>query len=664
MMPPKSYYLVLAGAALLVVVTVVAYWPALNGGFIFDDDVLLTNNMPVKTPGGLYNIWFTTEEYEYYPISYSSLWLEWQLWGMNPTGYHVTNLGLHIAAVLLIWSVLRKLSIPGAFLAALLFAVHPVNVESVAWIAQRRDALAMLLFLASIWCYFRATVGRGAAEVESRADGGLGVWYWLSLAAFVLAMLSKGSVAVLPVVLLLIAWWRQGQITRTDLVRSIPFFFVAVALTLVNIWFETHGSQEVIREATLDQRLAGAGAVVWFYLSKALLPIHLIFVYPQWRIVAGDLFWWLPSIAALIVTAVLVWRRNSLQARWVRALLFAWLFYCVALAPVMGFADVGFMKFSLVADHYQHLAILGVVSLVAAGASSLWQRLPGPARTPSLLLAAIGIATLAGLCWRQSCLYADAITLYRGTLAENPECWMAYNNLGVVVESTGNLQQAVEYYQQALAIRPDYPEAHDNLGNVLGEQGKIDESLAQHREAIRLKPSLPEPYYNLGNALISANQRQAAIEAYHRALEILPAYSAAHVNLAIALAGEGRLQEAIEHYQQAVKLDPNSVTVQNNLGNALARAGRPEEAVEHLQAAVRLKPDSASIHNNLGVTLADLGRFSEAIEQYRQAIQLEATYAAAYFNLAKASAKLDRSAEAMAAAERGLALRDRRAWLR
>ncbi len=267
-----------------------------------DDDLLLTNNPIVKAPDGLARFWFSTEPAEYYPISNSTLWLEWRLWGLHPTGYHITNLVLHVAAALLLWAILMQLSIPGAFLAALLFAVHPVNVESVAWIVQRRNVLAMLFFLLSIYTYLKA---------EHRAN----LWYWLCLVLFVLAMLSKGSVAILPVVLLGLTWWQRGRISAGEWARLAPFFVLAAALTALNVWFQTHGSGEAIRAATFPQRLAGAGAVVWFYLSKALLPLDLSFLYPDWPIETGRLLWWLPLAAALVVTVALWTRRGTLWGK-------------------------------------------------------------------------------------------------------------------------------------------------------------------------------------------------------------------------------------------------------------------------------------------------------------------------------------------------------------
>ena len=363
---------VLAGVAIIAVAAFLAYFPSLNGEFILDDDRLLTDNNLIKAPDGLHRFWFTTEAIDYWPVTNTTFWIEWRVWGMNPTGYHVISLTLHIVEALLIWFILKKLSIPGAFLAALIFTVHPVNVESVAWISQLKNMLSMLFFLLSTLFYLQAETY--LSPLQNRIFmRGVNYWYWLSLAMFMLAILSKGSVVILPVMLLWIIWWRRDCVTKWELMRIAPFFVAAVGFTFVNVWFQRHGSEEVLRNANFIERLLGAGSVVLFYLYKALLPIDLAFIYPQWHIQNGSPLWWLPLCSVLAITAVLWWYRN----RWSRPLLFAWGFFCVALVPVMGFTDVGFMKYSLVADHYQHIAIIGLITLVSAGLSVWRQRAKG-----------------------------------------------------------------------------------------------------------------------------------------------------------------------------------------------------------------------------------------------------------------------------------------------
>ena len=370
------------GAALfLLAITVAAYWPSLDGGFILDDDKLITENHLIQSPSGLSRIWLSLEPQDYWPLTNTAFWLEWRVWHTNPTGYHVVNLLLQIASAMLIWRILAKLGIPGALIAAIFFVIHPVNVESVAWISQQKNTLSLLFFLFSVaaWLNFDAaaevtsseTEAPGASVTNSNAKHQGSIWYAGSLFCFLLAMLAKGSVAIGPLFLLLIAWWRRGRISLRDLLRIAPFFAIAAVLTAVNIWFQTHGSGEATRQVDFAQRLAGSGAVIWFYLSKALLPIDLIFVYSQWQIDTANLCWWIPLLAAATATVALFGNCTH----WLgHLLLFAWIFFCIGLVPVLGFIDVGFMRHSLVADHYQQISLIAAAAIIASVIGRISQR--------------------------------------------------------------------------------------------------------------------------------------------------------------------------------------------------------------------------------------------------------------------------------------------------
>jgi protein O-mannosyl-transferase len=655
------------GIAIIVSVVVLAYLPSINGEFVLDDEGLLANNPTIKPIDGPYRIWCTTESPDYWPVTYTSFWVEWRLWEANPTGYHVTNLILHAVEVLLIWAILRKLSIRGAFLAAMVFALHPVNVESVAWIASRKNIMAMLFFLLSILWYLKAvrwTLDCEQRTVEMRTGQfsdpvGIGpwttvnwMWHCLSLAAFALAMLSKGSAAVVPALLLGILWW-LGSLTKRDFLRIAPFFLLAIVFTGVNIWFQTHGTEIVVRDAGFAERLLGAGGVLWFYLYKALFPFDLAFIYPPWRIEAGNLLWWLPLLAAIIVTAVLWQYRKG----WSRPFLFAWGFFCVSLLPVLGFADVGFMKYSLVADHYQHIAIISVIALVAAGWST-WniRARNGELRWMTTAAAVVAVATLAFLTWRQSAFYHDAIGLYQATLQKNPSCSLAHYNLGTILDETGLMKEASEHYRQALRFNPNYIEAHNNLGNALVNTGHLQEGIEHFQQALRVKSDYADAHNNLGLALANAGRLQEAIEHYRQALQYNPDYIEAHNNLGAALAKTGHLQEAIGHLRQALQLKPDYSEAHNNLGLALVMAGRQKEAIEHYEHALRLKPDYANAHNNLGASLIETGRLEEAIEHFKLALRLKPDFANAYFNMALAYARMKQFSEAIDAARKSLEL--------
>ncbi len=536
---------------------VYVYFPALRGGFVLDDDLLLTHNSTITASDGLYRFWFTKEAPDYWPVSNSTLWLEWRLWGMNPTGYHVTNLLLHVVDSLLFWLVLRKLSIPGAWLAALLFAVHPVNVESVAWIAQRKNVLALCFFLLSILCWLKAenhyfcnlTGARSRSTKMLVPDR----WYWLSMLAFSLAMLSKSSVAILPLILLLIIWWQHGRIDGASVLRTAPFFLVSISLTVVNLQFQWQGVSAPIRDVTFLQRLLGAGAAVWFYLAKALLPLRLTLVYPQWNIVTSDLRWWLPLLATIATTAFLLWKCVSSPAKWGRTFLFAWAFFAMALLPAMGFVDAGYMRHSLVADHYQHIAIIGVLALVAALLASVWKKLQSTARV------AIGISTcflafaLIVLAHQQSQLFASSLALYEHAVENNPDSWLAHNNFGDALAQANRPQEAIVQFEQTLAIQPNSALAHNNLAMSLVTLGRVPAAINHYQQALRLKPKYPDAENNYALALAGANRFDEAQIHFAAALEYQPNFAEAHNNLGSLLLKMGRLEAAIEQFQLARK---------------------------------------------------------------------------------------------------------------
>ncbi len=478
-----------------------------------------------------------------------------------------------------------------------------------------------------------------------------GRWYWLSLAAFVLAMLSKGSAAILPVLLLGIVWFKR-KVTLRDLLQILPFFAVAAGLAAWNVWYQSRDTDVLVRDADFVERMLGAGCVVWFYLYKSLLPVDLVFVYPQWHIQTVNLLWWLPLSAALILTVVL-W---SFRKGWGRSPLFAWGMFCASLLPVMGFVDVGFMKHSLVADHYQHIAIIAAIALASAAWSVWHQRAKGAADRAAIVIAIMPIAILTILTWRQTGLYRNPIMLYQATLEKNPQCWMAHNNLGVALGKKGRIQDAIEHcklaielnsgcieaynnlgfalaqagrhkeaienYQQALLFKPDYPEAHNNLGVSLDQTGRSREAIEHYAETLRLKPDYPKAYYNLGNALIHTDRPLEAVKDYEKALQLRSDYPEAYFNLGGVFAQTGRLREAIKCFQQAIRFKPDYFEAYNNLGNTLVQSGRPYEAIAQYRQAIRLKPDFTNCCFNLAMAYAGVHQSAEAIGAARKALEL------------------------------------------
>lgn len=435
----------------LIAVVFLVYQPVWHAGFIWDDAPFLITNPLIKDFNGLYQLWFTTKAPDFFPLTSTNLWLEWRLWGTNPLGYHIVNVLLHALSAVLIWRVLTHLKIPGAWLAAALFAVHPVNVESVAWITERKNTLAMLFYVTSLLFYLRFE------ETDQWR------WYGMALGSFVLALLSKTAVVPLPIVLLGLAWWKRDRIDSRDVRLTLPFFGAALLLGLITVWFQSHHiGTEIVRVDNFWSRLAGAGWAVWFYLYKVLIPVNLMFIYPRWQIDATKLLSYVPLLL-LLATAFVLWHYRK---GWGKAWLLGLGYFVVMLLPVLGFWDIYFMKYSLVADHWQYFSIMGPIGLVAAGITWASDRLKKrsillvPAFSLILLLA-LGILT-----WRQTCYYSDEQTLWDMTIVRNPACWMAYNNRGLIYFGLGEYRRAIEDFTKAIEIKPDLANVFCNRSSV------------------------------------------------------------------------------------------------------------------------------------------------------------------------------------------------------
>jgi tetratricopeptide (TPR) repeat protein len=528
----------------LCLLTTLIYRPAWHGAFIWDDDQYVTHNHLLTAPDGLRRIWFSLDApSQYFPLAYTVLRIERSLWGLNPTGYHWVNIFLHLGNAFLVWCILARLTVPGARLAGAIFALHPVQVESVAWISELKNLLMGFFFLLTLLGWIEYVDARNKRRQ---------VLYISALALYLLALFAKSTACTLPAALLLILWLKKKPIGRRALVEIIPFVLLAFGVGLVAVWWEKYhqGTRMLVSLAPID-RLLVASRAVWFYLSKIFWPSDLTFIYPQWQIDATNPVAYLWLIAALAF-AVMIYYGRQFYGRSVEV---AALFFVTTLGPLLGFIMLYTFRYTFVADHYQYLACIGPIALASAGLAILGRS----SRNFHWLVTAGGgtvLICLSLLTWRQSATYRDMETLWRTTIARNSSCWMAYNNLGVVHMGNGEIDTAISKYEQSLALHPDYPEARYNLGSALLQKGRTEEAIRQCEQALNLQPNDPDAHVVLGNAFMAKQDFDRAISQYERALTLRPEDPNAHYNLGIALEEKGETERAAREYEKARESEP------------------------------------------------------------------------------------------------------------
>jgi protein O-mannosyl-transferase len=587
----KRGYLILA--LVLVVTTILAYQPAWHGGFIWDDDAYITNNELLTAPDGLRRIWFSLDSpSQYFPLVYTMFRFERAWWGLSPTGYHFVNILLHIANALILWSLLARLRVPGAWLAGAIFALHPVQVESVAWITERKNVLMGLFFLLTI---------RAWVEFVDKQTKHRWFFYVLALLLYALALFSKTTACTLPAALLLILWLQGRRINQRQLVQLVPFVVLALGMGLLTVWWERYhqGTRGPLFAISPPERLLIASRAIWFYLGKLFWPSNLTFIYPRWIVSPTHLleYAWLAALGGLC--AVIFFARRYVG----RSLEVAALFFVATLSPVLGFIMLYTFRYTFVADHYQYLASIGPIALASVGITTLAASFK-VSRHFIFGAAVCIVAALAVFTWRQSTMYADIEALWRTTIARNPGCWMAHNNLGIVLSQKGEIDEAIAHYRKTLEMSPDFADADYNLGNALLQKGEIDAAILHCQRAVTIQPNDPEAQVALGNALFQKGLIDESIVHYQKALAIRPYYVTAHYNLSSAFLKKGEIDKAILHCQAVLSIQPEHADAHTILASAFLQKGEIGNAIEQYKKTLEIAPRSVPALNNLAWILA------------------------------------------------------------
>jgi tetratricopeptide (TPR) repeat protein len=490
---------------------------------------------------------------------FTTFWLEYRLWGLNPVGYHAVNIILHAVNAIIVFWLLRRLEVPGAWMIGAVFAVHPVHVESVAWISERKNVLSALFYLLSIGCYL---------EYESKRRWG---WYAGALGLFILALLSKTVVATLPVAFLLIRYFKGWRIGRREVLELLPFLVIGAAMGLLTKWYEVHrvGAEGPEWDLSMGESLLVAGRALVFYVVKLIWPTNLSFNYPRWQLDIRDPMQWSWVLVVLLVGLVFWWKR----AVWGRGPFVGLAFFSVSLSPALGFFDVYFMRFSFVADHFQYLASLGIIALFIG--STAWEfdrRIKSDPNGEGLILkwmrpvpGLLVLVILAALTWKQGQIYRNPGTLWQDTLNKNPNSWLAHNNLGSVYVGKGDLEEAIQEYLAVLSLQPNYATAHYDLGTIYLRQGRLEEAIQEFLTALRLQPFYVNVHNNLGNAYLRQGRLEEAIQEFLTVLGLQPDLTQAHYNLGNAYKLKGLEDEARKQFEMALKLNPNFSPAQEAL---------------------------------------------------------------------------------------------------
>ena len=629
---PQRAVLVLAFG--LIIAIVIAYQPVWHAGFIWDDDAHLTKNPCIVGPLGFKEIW-TTAAATYYPLVLTSFWLQHALWGLNPLPYHLVNVAMHAGCALLLWQVLRHLQIKGAWLGAAIWALHPVQVESVAWVTELKNTQSCLFYLLSI-LFFLKWREAGA----SRQDRHIAGWsYAVALLCALAAILSKSSTVMLPVVLGLCWWWQDGRWRWRNALKLLPFLCICLLAAAWTIWEQKfHSDAEGPAWAyTWLERFIIAGRNIWFYLGKLFWPHPLMFIYPRWRIDASRASAYLSILVAISGLVVLWWKRNGPP----RSLFFAAAYFVVSLFPVLGFFDTFFFRYSFVGDHFQYLASIGPLTLFGAGivVAFDWFR----QSLLKVIVCSALLLTMGTLTYRQSRVYRSSDSLWRDALEKNSSSVMVETNYALVLAGNNRAEEALHHLERALQLDPKAEETQVDMGCVLRQLGRAQESLPYFERGLALNPKRAFAQYFFGRALLELGRLNEAVPHLVEAVRIDPFYAPAHSVLGQACLQQGRLGDSLKFLREALRLEPNDVATHCYIANTLLHLGQIDEAVSHLRTALSIQPNDPDAQKSMAWVLAtspdarirDGAKAVALAEQANQTTQardptVEATLAAAY----------------------------------
>lgn len=640
----NTKWIYLISAVIFIIVVFFIYWPSMNGSFIWDDDAYITANPLITAKDGFSRIWYSFDHpSQYFPMVYTVFKVEYNLWGFKSIGFHLVNVIIHIINTFLVWYVLSKLKIPGSWLAAIIFAIHPINVESVAWITELKNTMMMFFYLLSFMTWFKVIDGE---------KNGLKMWgfYLLSFFLFICSLFSKTTACTLPVIMGIVLWTKNIPVFRKQWLTIIPYIIFGIMMGAVTIWWEqVRGASANVLTLNYVERFLVAGKALCFYIEKMFVPFNFMFSYPLWKIswLKPLHYVWIILFSGFLFS---IWfLRNKIGKGPCAALLF----YAVTLLPVLGFISIYTFYYSYVADHYVYVACIGPFALFSSLVVKKWHQSNLQIKRIITFFVICIIILLSIQTWRQSHIYKNYDTLWADTLKKNPRSLLANANMGTLYQERGDIEQALKYYFKALEIYPDdyvmyynvgsifkvqgkldeavkcferaiqilptYATAHNNLANTLKLQGKTDEAIEHYKISIALQPKESKTYYNLANTYRIQGKNKEAITLYAKAAELEPSFVDARINLAYTLESNGQIKEAITQYQKVLDIDPNCVPVLNAVSTILTDSMDPN--IRNTKEAIKYAEKAADVtQNNDLVTLKTLTNAYSADNRKQEAI--------------------------------------------
>jgi protein O-mannosyl-transferase len=649
--------------ALMVLLVFLVYFPALRGGFLWDDDTHISANLTLRSLKGLWEIWFKpAATCQYYPLTFSVFWVGYHLWGLNPLGYHMLNVVLHGMAAVLLWQVLARLRVRGAGLAGAVFALHPVCVMSVAWMTELKNTLSGVLALGAGWAYVRfARLGvYGGTDQKDRPAIGTGLgrewrYYILALVLFQLALLAKTAVSFLPVTLLLVVWWQRERLTWREVWPLLPMVGIAVMMGEVTIYLE-HFEGASGQEFSLGwwPRVLISGRSFWFYLGKLFLPDRLRFIYERWQVDAG--VWWQNVFPGAVIG--LLGGLWSLRGRIGKGAFVALLHFYISTSFLILVVVLYMTRFSFVSDHWQYFGCMSVIALAAAGITGALDFLQKDRRVLKITFCGMLLLVLGVLTWRQAGTYAHAETFWRTIIARNPDCWMAHDNLGIGLLGTGKVKEAMDHFRKSIELNPNGVAAHNDYSVALRQCGRLDEAKLEAWKALALAPNTVEPHINLVKILRQGGELNEAVAEYKTILQLVPASEPARIGVADTLCLLGRSDEAIPYYREVLEANPDNAVVRTKLGLVLMEQGDLGAAGPEFSSVLQADPRNAKAIDGLGYVLAMQGRLDEARARFLEAMQLDPQGAYPHLHYAMSLSAQRQAREAVVEYRKALALDD------